>query len=158
MTNDKKAVGSKESLAAAIAASILGLMENVVAEQISAAMTGQKSSPPAKPKAPKPASAPKASPSDELMLGFYIVQAICAKIIDPKRVSAKINAKHISIILNENSHKQIACVGFDVKKNLQLTTIFGKKSDHKPIQNMSDIYKFTKEIETRVKQLHEINI
>lgn len=95
---------------------------------------------------------------EDYMIGYRVVQAVCARLIDPKRVALRDNANYKAIVLDNNSHKPIVRLHFNGKKTKFIVVFRGKNGKKHPIEDLTDIYKCTKDIELRIKELSALKI
>jgi hypothetical protein len=85
--------------------------------------------------------------------GFRIVQAIAAKLVDPKRVVMRDAKSYCAILLDDNNRKSIARLHFNSPTTHYVGTFQGKGEQRHAISDLTDIYQLTRQIEGRLKEL-----
>lgn len=83
--------------------------------------------------------------ADELM-GFQIVQAIAAQVIDPTRIAIRDNKSYCAILLDDNRNKTIVRLLF--KKDILKVDFLGIKRDESAVtlEKVTDLYAYADDI------------
>lgn len=85
--------------------------------------------------------------------GFRIVQAIAAKLVDPKRIVMRDAKSYCAVLLDDNNRKSIARLHFNSPTTRYVGTFKGKDEQRHLIADLTDIYQLTAKIEERLKEL-----
>lgn len=85
--------------------------------------------------------------------GFRIVQAITAKLVDPRRIVMRDAKSYCAILLDDNNRKSIARLHFNSPTTRYIGTFHGKDEQRHAISDLTDIYQYTQNIEERLKEL-----
>lgn len=85
--------------------------------------------------------------------GFRIVQAICARHVDPKRVVIRDSKSYCAILLDDNNRKSLARLHFNSPTTRYVGTFVGKDETRHPVAALTDLYKLEAQIIERVKEL-----
>lgn len=91
--------------------------------------------------------------TEEEISGFRIVQAIASKIIDPKRIVMRDAKSYCAILIDDNNRKTLARLHFNAITTKYVGTFVDKAETRHLIADLTDIYKLSEEIETRIKEL-----
>jgi hypothetical protein len=79
--------------------------------------------------------------------GFNIVRAILYETVDIERITYRDAQSYFTILFDDNNRKSICRLHFNAKKSNQISVFDRSKSETKyPIDSLSDIYKYSKEI------------
>lgn len=90
--------------------------------------------------------------TDDERMGFFIVQAIAARVIDVSRVAIRDAKSYCSIFVDDNNRKPICRLYFNGKTNKAIGIFDASRVETRvQIQNLRDIYKFSEAIETAAK-------
>ena len=107
---------------------------------------------------PEPEDNP-AAPAEEVITteeevsGFRIVQAIASKLVDPKRVIMRDAKSYCAILLDDNNRKSLARLHFNGLTTKYLGTFDGQAETRNQISDLTDIYKFSAQLEARINDL-----
>ena len=93
--------------------------------------------------------------TDEELAGFRIVQAVASRLVDPKRIVMRDAKSYCAILLDDNNRKSLARMHFDGVSKKYFGTFTGKEESRHLIEDLTDIYKFSGEIEKRLRELDE---
>ena len=91
--------------------------------------------------------------TEEEISGFRIVQAIASKIIDPKRVVMRDAKSYCAVLLDDNNRKTLARLHFNGLTTKYLGTFDGQVETRNLIGDLTDIYKFSLQLESRIDEL-----
>lgn len=91
--------------------------------------------------------------TDEEWAGFYIIQAIASKTINPKRVILRDSKSYCAILLDDNNRKTLARLHFN-SSSKKYIGLFDEKTEQKhQISEPVDIYGYSSLIEQRIANL-----
>lgn len=90
--------------------------------------------------------------TDEELQAFMIVRAIAARVIDVDRITLRDAKSYCGIFVDDNNRKPVCRLHFNAK-SVKIVGLFDaqKVETKQTIERLSDIYKFSKEIEDAVK-------
>lgn len=91
--------------------------------------------------------------TEEEVSGFHIVQAICAQVIDPKRVVMRDAKAYCAILLDDNNRKSIVRLHFNSPTARYLGTFVGKDEVRNRVAQPVDIYQHAQAILARIAEL-----
>jgi hypothetical protein len=91
--------------------------------------------------------------TQEEISGYHIVQAIAAKVVDPKRVVMRDAKSYCAILLDDNNRKSLVRLHFNAIAVKYVGTFSGKDEERHQIQDLTDIYKLAGKIEARIQEL-----
>lgn len=91
--------------------------------------------------------------TEEELLGYRMVQAICAKIVEPSRVVLRDSKSYAAILLDDNNRKTIARLRFNSKSVKYISLFSGKDESSIKIETLEDIYKYEDQIRGRVLEI-----
>jgi predicted type IV restriction endonuclease len=94
--------------------------------------------------------------TEEEISGFRIIQAIASKLIDPKRVIIRDAKSYCAVLLDDNNRKSIARLHFNGLTTKYVGTFAGQVETRNVISDLTDIYKLTIHIESRIKELEDV--
>ena len=91
--------------------------------------------------------------------GFYIIRSILSEIIDPERVTIRDRKYYCGVLLDDNQNKLLCRMRFNSKqKKLGLFDNQerfkkggGRKEDKIPIENLTEIYKYSERLKNTLK-------
>ncbi len=89
----------------------------------------------------------------EELSGFHIVQAIAAKLIDPKRIVMRDAKSYCAILLDDNNRKTVARLHFNGIATKYFGTFVGKDEVRHNIGELTEIYQLASLIEARLAEL-----
>jgi hypothetical protein len=94
----------------------------------------------------KPADGEEVVTSPEEWEGFYVVRAILAETIDPKRVALRDVRSYCGVLLDDNNRKPICRLHFNTAQKY-LGLFDDAKNEHRePIVEVTDIYRFAQRL------------
>lgn len=142
----------KENTSKLLVNSVATLVRDLVNERLSSALNASN---------PQVPDAETASGDDEgevvttaeELSGFHIVQAIASKLVHPKRIGMRDAKSYCAILLDDNNRKSVARLHFNGLTTKYFGTFAGKDESRHVIGDLTDIYKFSDEIEKRLKEL-----
>lgn len=85
--------------------------------------------------------------------GFRIVQAIAARLVDPKRVHMRDAKSYCAILLDDNNRRSVCRLHFNSPRNLQIGLFDGKDETRHRIVEPADIYQYVTAIEAQIAKL-----
>jgi hypothetical protein len=141
-----------------LVSSLKSLLRNVIAEEIGSLQGGGGSGGVGNSAVAQLTLSDDALIGEDLMIAYRIVQAICAKLIDPKRVSMRDNQAYKAIVLDNNNRKTVVRLVFG-KVLKQVHLIHTDKNVVKKkvkLDDLTSIYDCTKDIEARIRELSQI--
>lgn len=143
----------RENFSKHVTAAISTIVRELVTERLSSAL---KVSEPAG----TDASIPDAGPAldeivttEEELSGFRIVQAIAAKLVDPKRIHLRDAKSYAAVLLDDNNRKSLARLHFNAATVKYVSTFTGKDETRHQIADLPDIYRLADLIEVRIREL-----
>ena len=107
---------------------------------------------------PEPDNGHAASPeevitTEEEVSGFRIVQAIVSKLVDPKRVFMRDAKSYCAVLLDDNNRKSLARLHFNGITTKYVGTFVGQAETRNQINDLTDIYKLSAQLESRINEL-----
>lgn len=93
--------------------------------------------------------------TEEEIAGYRIVQAIASKFIDPKRIVMRDAKSYCAILIDDNNRKTLARLHFNSITTQYLGTFVDKTETRHLLTDLTEIYKFSTELENRIKELCE---
>lgn len=85
--------------------------------------------------------------------GFRIIQAICARHVDPKRIVIRDSKSYCAVLLDDNNRKSLARLHFNSPTTRYVGTFTGKDEVRHPVSALTDLYKIEPQIIGRLKEL-----
>lgn len=95
--------------------------------------------------------------TDEEISGFHIVQAIASRHVDPKRIIMRDAKSYCAILLDDNNRRTLARLHFNGITTKYLGTFKAKDEERHLLGDLTDIYKFEKQISARIAELESGN-
>ncbi|WOK36195.1 type I restriction endonuclease [Sphingomonas sp. C3-2] len=143
----------RENFSKHVAAAINSIVRELVTERLSSALKVSEPN-----DIPDSASAAENSndeivTTEEEISGFRIVQAIAAKLVDPKRIHLRDAKSYAAILLDDNNRKSLARLHFNAATVKYVSTFSGKDETRHQISDLADIYQLTNHLETRIQEL-----
>ena len=89
----------------------------------------------------------------EEVSGFHIVQAIASRHVDPKRIIMRDAKSYCAILLDDNNRRTLARMHFNGVTTKYLGTFVQKEEERHLLSDLTDIYKFEKQIAARIAEL-----
>lgn len=145
----------RENFTKHVAAAINSIIREKVTERLSSAL---KVSEPNSTEAAIPASPSlpdEVETTEEEISGYRIVQAIAAKMVDPKRVHLRDAKSYAAILLDDNNRKSLVRLYFNAQSVKYVSTFSGKDETRHQITDLSDVYQLTEMIEARISELEK---
>lgn len=93
--------------------------------------------------------------TEDEIAGFRIVQAIASKLVDPKRIVMRDAKSYCAVLLDDNNRKSIARLHFNSLTTRYVGTFSGQTETRAQINDLTEIYKLSPEIEARISELME---
>lgn len=93
------------------------------------------------------------STTAEEISGFHIVQAIASRHVDPKRIIMRDAKSYCAILLDDNNRRTLARLHFNGITTKYLGTFKAKDEERHLLGDLTDIYKFEKQISARIAEL-----
>jgi len=87
--------------------------------------------------------------------GFYVVRAILAEIIDPERVAMRDVLSYCGVLLDDNNRKPICRLHFNSAQKYVGLFDEEKNERREPIDSVSGLYRFAKELREAVRRYDE---
>ncbi|CAN1516426.1 COG4748 Uncharacterized conserved protein [Sphingomonadaceae bacterium] len=144
----------KDSYSKLIVASFSNLIRDMVNDRLSSAINSTEEKSPDDIALEQIESDPEEIvTTEEELLGFRMVQAICAKMIDPNRVILRDSKSYAAILLDDNNRKTIARLRFNGKSVKYISLMSGKDETTQKIDDVAGIYKFQDQIISRINEL-----
>ncbi|MCX8475044.1 MAG: type I restriction endonuclease [Sphingomonas sp.] len=91
--------------------------------------------------------------SEDEIGGFRIVQAICARHVDPKRIVIRDSKSYCAVLLDDNNRKSLARLHFNSPTTRYVGTFCGKDEARHPVSALTDVYKLERLIIQRLREL-----
>lgn len=89
----------------------------------------------------------------EEISGFHIIQAIASRHVDPKRIIIRDAKSYCAILLDDNNRRTLARLHFNGLTTKYLGTFKSKDEERHLLADLTDIYKFEKQISDRIAEL-----
>lgn len=89
----------------------------------------------------------------EEISAFHIVQAIASRHVDPKRIVMRDAKSYCAILLDDNNRRTLARLHFNGITTKYLGTFKAKDEERHLLADLTDIYKFEKQISARIAEL-----
>jgi predicted type IV restriction endonuclease len=141
--------GVRESFARLLSSSIQALIRDLVTQRLSSALNA---STPADPDGDGVMEEGETHTTEEEISGFRIVQAIASKLVDPRRIVMRDAKSYCAVLLDDNNRKSIARLHFNGLTAKYLGTFAGKDETRHLISELTEIFRFTDQIEARLKE------
>ena len=93
------------------------------------------------------------STTAEEISGFHIVQAIASRHVDPRRIIMRDAKSYCAILLDDNNRRTLARLHFNGITTKYLGTFKAKEEERHLLGDLTDIYKFEKQISVRIAEL-----
>lgn len=143
----------KENIGKLIVNSFATLLRDLVNERLSSAINATN---PHIPDVDLPAANPEAVVTTaEEISGFRVVQAIASRLVQPKRIVMRDAKSYCAILLDDNNRKGIARLHFNSHTVKHFGVFSGRDETRHLIGDVTDIYQFSDQIETRLRELDE---
>lgn len=143
----------KDNFGKLLVGSIAAFVRDLVNDRLSSALN-----------ASNPIETTKSDPVDEIddigvlttpeeIAGFHIVQAIASRHVDPKRIIMRDAKSYCAILLDDNNRRTLARMHFNGVTTKYLGTFVQKEEQRHLLSDLTDIYKFEKQIAARIAEL-----
>lgn len=93
--------------------------------------------------------------TEEEISGYRIVQAISAKLVNPKRIHLRDAKSYAAILLDDNNRKSLVRLYFNAQSVKYVSTFTGKDETRHQITDLSDMYRLAELIEARITELEK---
>lgn len=93
------------------------------------------------------------STTAEETAGFHIIQAIASRHVDPKRIIMRDAKSYCAVLLDDNNRRTLARLHFNGVTTKYLGTFSAKDEERHLLGDLTDIYKFEKQISARIAEL-----
>ena len=152
--NGRMTAAAKEQFSATLAHSIAALIHDRVNERLTSALNVANPAPDMIEGESDDMSAGEGLvTSDDEIGGFRIVQAICARHVDPKRIVIRDSKSYCAILLDDNNRKTVARLHFNSPTTRYVGTFRGKDEARHPVSALTDVYKLEPLIIQRLQEL-----
>ena len=91
--------------------------------------------------------------TDEELDAFRIVQAIACQVVSPERIAHRDTKSYFGILLDDNNRKPICRLQFNTSQKYIIFIDKDRNETRQPIDKLTDIYKYSKEIIEAIKSL-----
>lgn len=145
----------KEHFGKLLANSIANFIRDLVTERLSSALNASAPKEPASEESSSATDDPEIVTTPEEISGFHIVQAIASKWVHPKRIVLRDAKSYAAILLDDNNRKSLARLHFNGVTTKYFGTFAGKDETRHIISDLTEIYRFGGEIETRLRELDD---
>lgn len=134
-----------------LTATISTLIRDLVNERLSAALSVSKSVE----EGPVPALTAEDDivTTEEEIAGYRIIQAIGSKMIDPKRIIMRDAKSYCAVLIDDNNRKTLARLHFNGVTTKYIGTFSDKTEQKHLISDITDIYRYTDQLEGRINEL-----
>jgi hypothetical protein len=78
--------------------------------------------------------------------GFYVVRAILAEIVDPKRVVLRDVRSYCGVLLDDNNRKPLCRLHFNTSQKYLGLFDENKEEHREPIEEITDVYRFARQL------------
>ncbi|MBA3879718.1 MAG: hypothetical protein C0500_08385 [Sphingobium sp.] len=145
----------KDRFQAHLVVAIADLVRDMVTERLTSALNV--SSPPPAP-LPAPAVTDDAADgqivtTEDEIAGYRIVQAICSRVVAPKRIAMRDQRSYCAVLLDDNNRKSVARLYFNSPTTRYVATFVGKDEERTLISDLTDIYQLEGKILARISEL-----
>ncbi|WP_374136698.1 type I restriction endonuclease [Sphingomonas sp.] len=94
--------------------------------------------------------------TDDEIAGYRIVQAICSRIVAPKRIVMRDQRSYCAVLLDDNNRKTVARLYFNSPTTRHVATFVGKEERRVTITDLTDIYALEAKILERITELEGV--
>jgi hypothetical protein len=144
----------REQLSGILASSIAGLIRDRVNERLTSALNVANP-----PLPPEDVGNDDMSEGDGIITtedeisGFRIIQAIAARMVDPKRIIIRDSKSYCAVLLDDNNRKTLARLHFNSPTTRYVGMFEGKGETRHPVSALTDIYQLEAQIAARITEL-----
>ncbi|MBX9815054.1 MAG: hypothetical protein A4S12_09300 [Proteobacteria bacterium SG_bin5] len=144
----------KDRFQAHLVASIAELVRDLVNERLTSALAASNPPPVPVPGAPAADADEEAivTTEDEIA-GYRIVQAICSRVVSPKRVAIRDQRSYCAVLLDDNNRKTLARLYFNSPTTRYVGTFVGRDEEKNAVTELTDIYQLEEKLLARVAEL-----
>ncbi|WP_448663481.1 type I restriction endonuclease [Sphingomonas sp. CJ20] len=146
---------AKESVSRLIPGTIASIIRDRVNDRLSSALNATAPAVEAVEEVEAAGEADGIVTTEDEISGFRIVQAICSRLVDPKRVVIRDGKSYCAILLDDNNRKTIARMWFNSSTTRHFGTFQGKDETRHLMPELTGIYRLTAEIEARLRELDD---
>jgi predicted type IV restriction endonuclease len=93
-----------------------------------------------------------ALPTDDETHGFYMVSAILAQLVDPKRIIMRDQKSYCSVLLDDSNRKPICRLWFNAAQKYVGLFDLAKNETRMPIENLAAIYSLSNQLRETVQR------
>lgn len=144
---------AKDTISRMVPGTIAAIIRDKVNERLSSALAAATPSMADSEEAGVPAPEDAIITTQEELSGYRIVQAIAARLIDPKRVVLRDSKSYCAILLDDNNRKAIARLWFNSPTTKYVGTFAGKDETKHLTSELTGIYQLAPLIEARLREL-----
>lgn len=143
----------KDNFGKLVVSSISSLVRDLVNDRLSSALNAS-----APPESGEDESSAEVgdigiSTTAEEISGFHIIQAIASRHVDPKRIIIRDAKSYCAVLLDDNNRRTLARLHFNGVTTKYLGTFKAKDEERHLLGDLTDIYKFEKQISARIAEL-----
>lgn len=144
----------KDRFQAHLVASIAELVRDLVNERLTSALAASNPPPVPVPGAPAADADEEAivTTEDEIA-GYRIVQAICSRVVSPKRVAIRDQRSYCAVLLDDNNRKTLARLYFNSPTTRYVGTFVRRDEEKNAVTELTDIYQLEEKLLARVAEL-----
>lgn len=142
----------KENLRKLLVGSISSFVRDMVNERLSSALNATGAESETQDQSVDIADMGIATTQEEIS-AFHIVQAIASRHIDPKRVVMRDAKSYCAVLLDDNNRRTLVRLHFNGITAKYLGTFKAKDEQRHLLDDLTDIYKFEKQISARIAEL-----
>lgn len=147
----------KDRFQAHLVIAIADLVRDMVTERLTSALNV--SSPPPVPTATASAAAlddagdGQIITTEDEIAGYRIVQAICSRVVAPKRIAMRDQRSYCAVLLDDNNRKSVVRLYFNSRTTRYVATFVGRDEERSLITDLTDIYQLEPKILARLAEL-----
>lgn len=143
----------KDETANLLIATINNFVRDLVSTRLSSALDVTNSVEPTPLDENQPNEEPGVVTTAEETSGFHIVQAIASRLVNPKRIVLRDAKSYAAILLDDNNRKTVVRLHFNGLTQKYVGLFYGKDENRQVISDLTDIYQFGSQIESRLREL-----
>lgn len=151
--NGRITTAVRDTFASLITVSISAIIREKVNERLTSALRASNPTDAIESDANAGLPADSVETTDVEIEGFNIIRAICARLVDPSRITIRDAKSYCAVLLDDNNRKSIARMHFNSSTARHFGTFAGKLETRHSVDAPVDIYKFEKVILERIKEL-----
>lgn len=142
----------KDNFGKLVVASIASLVRDLVNDRLSSALNASAPQEPGEANGADVGDIGISTTAEEVS-GFHIVQAIASRHVDPKRIIMRDAKSYCAILLDDNNRRTLARLHFNGITTKYLGTFKAKDEERHLLGDLTDIYKFEKQLSARIAEL-----